>query len=185
MNVYDFDKTIYKKDSSIELYKYVIRQKPKVFFKCIFKQLGAVALFYVGKISKEEYKEKFFSFLKYVSIEDMLSDFVSKELQYISEWYLKQRKNDDVIISASPEFLVMAFAQKLGIKSVIASNVDYHTGKFNGKNCYGKEKVERFCQIYSLDDIEEFYSDSLSDLPMASIAIKSYKVKGEKIMLWN
>lgn len=41
MNVYDFDKTIYKKDCSIEFYLFVIKKNPMVFFKCFPMQVFA------------------------------------------------------------------------------------------------------------------------------------------------
>ena len=57
MNVYDFDKTIYKKDCSIEFYLFVIKKNPMVFFKCFPMQVFAFfrnesSLFFVLKIYK-------------------------------------------------------------------------------------------------------------------------------------
>lgn len=39
MNVYDFDKTIYKKDSSVQFYLYVIRKKPFIFLSVLGSKL--------------------------------------------------------------------------------------------------------------------------------------------------
>lgn len=111
MNVYDFDGTIYKKDSSVELYKYVIRYKPWVVLKYLPKQIFAIIKYKLSLISKEEMKEIYFSFLRSINVSDILNSFVDHERQNINEWYLKQKSADDVIISASPEFLVRAFAE--------------------------------------------------------------------------
>lgn len=181
MNVYDFDKTIYKKDSSVQFYLYVIIRKPIVFFKCIWGQLRAILLYKAGKIEKEQMKEKYFSFLSYINVEDMVSRFVEKELKNINKWYLTKKKEDDVIISASPEFLVKAFANRLGIKNVIASDVDFQTGVYRGKNCYGAEKERRFQSVYGDMEINEFYTDSYSDLPLAKRAKKAFRVKNKRI----
>ena len=67
-----------------------------------------------------------------------------------------------------------------------ATNVDLNTGKIIGENCYGEEKVKRFYQAgYNKDSIDEFYSDSLSDSPLADISKKAYIVIGEKLIPWK
>lgn len=75
-------------------------------------------------------------------------------------------------------------ATKLRI-TLIASNVDKRTGKFLSPNCFGEEKVVRLDKEVKSYIINEFYSDSMSDLPLAKIALKSYKVKGNKISEWE
>ena len=56
--------------------------------------------------------------------------------------------------------------------------VEKRTGKFESKNCFGEEKTERFFEQFPQDAINKFfYSDSLSNQPMANIAKESYIVK--------
>ena len=98
---------------------------------------------------------------------------------------MEQKKTDDVIISASPEFLLSPVCKKLGLKYLIASRVDKNTGKYNGINCHGKEKVRRFYEEFGETDVEEFYSDSYSDTPMAEIANKAFMVKKDEITPWD
>ena len=74
---------------------------------------------------------------------------------------------------------------KLKIQKLIASKVDKKTGKFLGKNCYGKEKVNRLNEEYESYIIKEFYSDSLSDSYLADISEKSYLVTKECIKDWK
>ena len=62
--------------------------------------------------------------------------------------------DSDLIISASPEFLLKPICGILGIKHLIASKVSPVDGKYTGKNCHGKEKVRRFKQLYN-EKIEE------------------------------
>ena len=97
---------------------------------------------------------------------------------------MKQKKSDDVIISASPEFLLEPIIKKLDISTLIASRVDKHTGLYDGINCHGKEKVRRFYEVFPDGKIDEFYSDSYSDTPLAEIADKAYIVKGEELSEW-
>ena len=181
MNVYDFDKTIYKKDSSIEIYICVIKKRPLILFQCLPTQIKAAWDYKRKKIRKEQWKVQYFSFCRYINMDEILDEFIKREIKNIAPWYLKQKKKSDLIISASPEFIVSAFAEKLDIKNVIASKVDKNSGKFVGKNCYGKEKVKRFLEQYPSEKVDEFYSDSKTDYPMAKLAQNAYLIKNK----WN
>lgn len=183
MNVYDFDGTIYDGDSSIDFYLFCIKRKPSILFKSIIKQLSGVISYTLKQITKEKYKEKYFSFLKYVSANDQfLNDFWSTNIKKIKEWYLNQKAPCDVIISASPEFLLRPICNRLGV-SLIASKVDPSTGQLAGKNCHGQEKVKRFRELYPNETIEKFYTDSKSDYPFAALAKKAYLVKKSSIKI--
>ncbi|MBQ7745742.1 MAG: polysaccharide biosynthesis protein GtrA, partial [Ruminococcus sp.] len=59
-----------------------------------------------------------------------------------------------------------------------------YTGIYDGVNCHGKEKVRRFYEVFPDRKIEEFYSDSYSDSPLAEIADKAFMVDGEKVTKW-
>jgi phosphoserine phosphatase len=60
-----------------------------------------------------------------------------------------------------------------------------HSGKYDGENCHGKEKVVRFRALYKNNKVDKFYSDSKSDTPMAMISEEPYLVKGNKIKPWS
>ena len=102
----------------------------------------------------------------------------------VKPYYLQRKRDDDVIISASPLFLVAPAMARLGIKGVIASPVDMRTGVYSGLNCHGEEKVRRFGELYPGAEIDEFYSDSLSDSPLARLAKKAFLVKGNELLPW-
>ena len=99
--------------------------------------------------------------------------------------FLDQQKPDDMIISASPEFLLKPICEKLGIQHLIASKVDVRTGKFSGENCRGKEKVRRLAAEYGSAYIDQFYSDSHSDLPLAQLADQAFLVKKGSVTKWE
>ena len=63
MNIYDFDKTIYKYDSSIRFFLYAISRKPVIIFLLPY-QIWAYLLYKFHFITKERFKEIYFSFLK-------------------------------------------------------------------------------------------------------------------------
>lgn len=184
MNVYDFDRTIYNGDSTKDFYIFCLIRHKKILL--ILPSLFIYFLkYYVFKIgTKTQFKEKMYTFLKYCDIDRDLEDFWKKHKRKIKGWYLEQKKTDDVIISASPEFLLKPLEKEIRF-NVIASKVDKHNGKYSGTNCYYDEKVNRFYQQYPQGTIDKFYSDHYSDEPLAKIAKKAYIVNGDKITDWD
>ena len=131
-------------------------------------------------------KEDFYSFFKSITnVQQMVDMFWKNEKHRIKDWYLAQQKDNDLIISASPEFLLQPICKELGIKHLIASKVDMYTGQYTGENCYGNEKLKRFITEYPNEKIQEFYSDSYSDTPLAKLAEKAYIVKKNQLLNWE
>ena len=180
MNVYDFDETIYHGDSTRDFYFFCLKNYPKI-AKYLPVQGYHAIKFALKIMPKTQFKEKFYSFLKGVpDIDAAVEKFWQLHEKNLKRWYLKQKKDDDLIISASPEFLLRPICDKLGIK-VIASRVDKFSGKTDGENCWGEEKVKRF-NAAGGGEVEEFYSDSYSDTPLALLAKRAFIVKGDKII---
>lgn len=185
MNVYDFDKTIYAGDSSIDFYLFCIEQNFAL-IKFLPKQLLSTVAFLLKRISKEEYKSRYFSFLSEVeNLDVQLENFWERNQNKIKKWYFKIKCDDDCVITASPEFLIQPICKRLGIKNLIASIVDAKTGCFIGKNCYGEEKLIRFIERFPSGKIDDFYSDSMSDRKLAEFAKHSYLVKGNDLRVWK
>lgn len=185
MNVYDFDKTIYDGDCSIDFYFFCLKKHPKILIY-IFKQIYGIFLKKIKKIDTTKMKEYFFSFLKSLDDIDLLiENFWDKKEGKIKKWYLNIKREDDLIISASPQFLINPICERLKISKPLATIMDVKTGKISGKNCKGKEKVNRFYSEYPQKDILKFYSDSMTDLPLKEIAKESYLVKKDKISAWK
>ena len=185
VNVYDFDGTIYNGDSSVDIYFFLLKRYPKLiaFFP---KQMLGIVKYKLHLSSKEEMKEMYFSFLKGVRTDKtFVDDFWKQNQNKIKEWYLKQKRKDDVIISASPEFLLKPICDILGIDNLIATKVELSSGKFLSKNCQGAEKVVRFEEIFSEAEIEAFYSDSKSDTYMAKLATNAFLIKNNRIIDWE
>lgn len=183
MNVYDFDKTIYAGDCSVDFYKSCLRRYPKI-ASLWPSQAKAMRDYKAGRISKTEMKTIFYRYFQYIpNIEAEVLYFWDKHDHRIKDWYLEQQRADDLIISASPEFLLRPICEQLGV-AMIASVVDPLTGRNLRENCFGREKVERMKEKYSLEDMEYFYSDSYSDDPLAQFATAAFMVKGNKITDW-
>ena len=185
VNVYDFDGTIYNGDSSVDIYFFLLKRYPKL-IAYFPKQILGIVRYKLRLSSKEEMKEMYFSFLKGVRTDKtFVDDFWKQNQNKIKEWYLKQKRKDDVIISASPEFLLKPICDILGIDNLIATKVELSSGKFLSKNCQGAEKVVRFEEIFSEAEIEAFYSDSKSDTYMAKLATKAFLIKNNRIIDWE
>lgn len=184
MNVYDFDGTIYSGDSTIDFWLFSISKDP-LLIRYLPNAAAGFLLYKLGRISRTEFKERFFSFLKGIKDpEKYVRMFYEKNKGRIKKWYVERKKESDVIISASPEFLLSTFCEELDVY-LIASEVDIRSGRFIGPNCRGEEKVRRFRSMFGNISPDEFYSDSYSDVPMAEISKKAFYVKNEKIMQWK
>ena len=185
MNVFDFDKTLYPGDSMSEFMIYMALRRPSVALGLV-KGIPAALRYKRGRTSKTEMKGKLLSSLSRVeNIEGYVKRFWDKREGRIYRWYREMQREDDVVISASPEFFLSEICGRLGIKHLIGSRFDPKTGKFTGENCYGKEKPKRFAAEFSVEEIEDFYSDSYSDAPMARLAQRAYIIRGGKITPWD
>lgn len=184
MNVYDFDNTIYRGDSSVDFYKFCLKRHPSV-LKHAFAQIGGFIGFLFGKYTRTQMKQIFYRYLKEVDdIDSEIEIFWQMHKKNLKEWYMNDKKrDDDLIISASPEFLLNPIFQELKLE-MMGSRLNKLTGIYDGENCYEKEKPKRFYEKYPDGKIDEFYSDSYSDTPLAEIAQKAYIVKGDKISDW-
>lgn len=184
MNVYDFDKTIYDGDSTAHFYLYCLKTQPSTWKWLPYQALCAIP-FGLKLLEKTKFKQEFYKFFTSVKdIDKTVEEFWKSHKTGIKKWYLDTQKVDDVIISASPYFLLEPIIKELGITCLMASNVDKFTGKYDGINCHGKEKVRRFYQEFPDGQIDEFYSDSLSDSPLADISKKAFIVSGCTISKW-
>ena len=184
MNTYDFDQTIFYPDSSYCFVMYCLRHYPRA----VLQALPGVALkgfeMLQHQADTKDLKEKVFSFLPYLDdVNRVVEDFWQEHRKNLMEWYLKQKQPDDLILSASPEFLLRPICEELGV-SLIATPMDPYTGKIHGQNCHDEEKVRRFNLEYPNGKTENFYSDSLSDTPMARIADHAFLVKKGVLEPW-
>lgn len=185
MNVYDFDETIYHGDSTVDFFLYCMRHKP-LMMRSFPGTAAAFVLWKSKKWTKTQFKQQMYRFLTALGdTEQIVDEFWKTHIKNIKTWYLQDtRRPDDVVISASPEFLLRPVCKQLGIKHLMASRVDSHTGKYTGENCWGEEKVRRFYEVFGEVPIDTFYSDSLSDTPLARLANTAWIVRGDELIPW-
>ena len=185
MNVYDFDGTIYSGDSTADFYKHCLKKYPAILLS-VPGMVWAFGLYLLNIYSKTKFKEKMYKFLKYVpDVDTEVQIFWDKHQSKIKAYYSDTHRDDDVVISASPEFLLEPICKRLNVGKLIASRVNKKTGNYEGLNCRDTEKVKRLYEWKSDAEIDDFYSDSLADKPLAELAERAYIVKGDKLMPWN
>jgi phosphoserine phosphatase len=106
MNVYDFDKTIYAGDSSIDFYVYNLKQDWTI-LRFSPQQIHALLNYKLKRISKTQMKQVFYIYMKtIVDMDERVSGFWVTHKHHLRDFYLKQKRTEDVIISASPTFLL-------------------------------------------------------------------------------
>jgi len=185
--VYDFDGTIYDGDSTFDFIKFLISKKKSILLN-IPKMFIYLIKYKLKVIKKEKMKECFFEiFNKFDNIDELVENFWIKNEKNIKRFF-KDKKNhkNDIIASASPYFLLEPIANKYKVKDLFASPVDKNTGKYNGINCHGVEKVRLINNKYKDCIIEEMYSDDANaDKPLLELANKSYIVKKDIIIKYE
>lgn len=186
MNVYDFDKTIYDGNSTFDFFISLLKKDIKL-IKYPIKYFIALILCKYNKITREKAEETFYEFLTEIEdIESEIEKFIPRAKMKIKQFYIDIQKDNDLIISASPFFLVNAICDSIGIQNVIGTEINKNTGKYIDNNlyCFGDKKVLYFQKYFCNGKIDSFYSDSLSDEPLARLSKEAYLVKKNKIMDW-
>ena len=178
INLYDFDGTIYDGDSTRDFFFYELKRHPIILIT-LFEDLLFAILYVLHIVNKTKMKEHFYKFLRYIkNVDSEVISFWRVHDKNIKDFYLKKDHDKDIIISASPEFLLKPIANKLKVKDLIASRVDKETGITSGLNCHDVEKIRRLDEKYEDYVVMEAYSDSVkSDKPILDLAKKSYIVK--------
>ncbi len=186
MNVYDFDETIYAGESCIDFALFFFKKYPKLAVN--FPEIIKTYLLYKQqKISFDYFLEKYASkFEDYVREEginfaDFTEEFWSeKRLRKIRPFYYQVRQPDDVVVTASPEFLVKKICDELGIKTIVGTEFDTETGRV-GRPCFRESKIEAFRRVCPDGVIDDFYTDSMNDRFLMPYAKRVFLVKGNKI----
>ena len=176
MNVYDFDGTIFYSDCSIGFALWCMRRHPSLWFTYLPGMLGSLIKHKMGKLPNYQLQRRMFSYLTMIDDFDIqIERYWDKYENRISAWYLAQKRPDDLIISASPDCIIGPIAKRLGV-NYMATEYDREYGVFTNNLMYAKEKA-KYIIDHGFPLIENFYSDSLADTPLALCAEKAHLVK--------
>lgn len=185
MNAYDFDDTIYDGQCTIDFFIDYIKKNPKL-MKLLPSILKTVVLYKRQKIVIEEFEEKYSELIKEyftkndVDLSDYVIDFWDQRMDKIKGFYKEIQQHNDLIITASPYFLMEEICQRLGINFLIASDFDSNTGEIR-RACFREEKLVLFNEQYPDQEIDSFYTDSLNDKFLFPISKKVFLVDGEAV----
>jgi len=183
MIVYDFDKTVYRKESGTEFFLYCLKRRPQILLWLPVTGFFAL-LYYLKLIPLKRFKEAIFGYLRLLKdTESLLESFWSTQENAFASWLPPLLPQGGLVISASPEFLIAGACTRLGL-SFIGTRMDIRNGKITGENCRDYEKPRRFREVYPADTIEVFYSDSLSDTPLAELSREAWLVGKDRLTRW-
>jgi phosphatidylglycerophosphatase C len=93
-----------------------------------------------------------------------------------------------VIVTASPELYVGPIGERLGFDAVLGTRLSTDsngrlTGRLEGRNCRGREKVERLRTWLGSDAEVYAYGDSAGDRALWEFADHAYRVRGERLLV--
>ncbi|NLP48718.1 MAG: HAD-IB family phosphatase [Clostridiales bacterium] len=184
MNVYDFDDTIYRGESTLHLFMFYLKRDPKLILM-LPKMIGGLIKYKLRLVSIDkllnDYAAPAEEYLKKIdNIDEDLKEFWDQNMHRIKPFYLERQREDDLIISASPEFYLKELFERIGIKDYMGTLVNTKTGKVEFV-CYRENKVKAFYERYPDGVIENFYTDSWNDEPLMKISKNVFMVKGDKI----
>lgn len=178
MNVYDFDETIFTGDSEDYFFAYLFK-KPGFFWDQV-RYRWYELLFKCKLVSKTKAREAEYSLLRKIDdLDGLLADYWDQHERHMKSWYAAVKRPDDVIASATPRFLMEPIVARLGLTGLVATEMDPRTGKIHGEFAAGPYKVDQFRKQFSLDEIDEFYSDAYSDHFLEEYAKRAYVVHGD------
>ena len=188
MNVYDFDNTIYDGESCFDLFKFYMKRDPSL-IKLFPQVVKAFAKYKKGEVTLEQMVSEYAPIaeekLAKIDFENEPRQFWDKHMHKIKPFYKEIQKDDDLIITASPDFHIEEVAKRLGINNFLTSKVDKATGKIEFI-CIRQNKITAFKEKYGECDIENFYTDSSeNDAPLIALAKNAYVVKKNKITKVN
>ncbi|MDK2818574.1 MAG: HAD-IB family phosphatase [Spirochaetota bacterium] len=195
LSLYDFDKTIYKKDTGIVVLKYLFKKHPKTLLQ-IPKIVLSFTFYFLKIIPTHRLKEIFFSPISILTKEEwetFITDFWAIEKNNLfpntCEQIEQDKKNGYIIgiLSASAEIMLYPIMDIISIDfligTIFSTTESTVTSTIIGKNCKNEEKVSRLYKYIEAHypnqkyTIDKMYSDSLHDLPLFNIAQQQFTVE--------
>lgn len=182
--VFDFDGTITIRDTLFDFIRFYVGVPRMVFGLLLLSPM--LMVYKLGLIKNGKAKQLLFShFFKekklteFDSVCERYKDRINKILrpEAIGKIKYHQQLNHTLVIdSASIDKWIIPWAKSMSIDIVIGTQIEIKknriTGQFEGKNCYGAEKVSRLLQLFP--DREKYtlyaYGDSSGDKALLDIA---------------
>ena len=185
MNIYDFDNTIYDGESFFDFFLEYVKVNP-VFVRFLPKVMFAFLKYKLGKVTVEQMMTDYAPVIKkcycdYDKWEEFTQKFWDGHMHKIKSFYKEVQKEDDLILTASPELTIKEIAKRLGIKNIVCSKIDDETGQIT-RICMRQNKIKALKEDFGDVEIDDFYTDSIkNDGFFAEYAKRVFLVKGDEI----
>ncbi len=186
--LFDFDGTITEKDSFLDFIAFTFG-KSKL-YSCLFFKSPLLIANRLGLINSQKAKESVLShFIAGMPVDEFthlgneycqtqIENIVKKEAREMIAWHQSQGHRI-IVVSASVRHWLQPWCDKHKLELVCTdlSVLDNKlTGKIEGLNCKGQEKVNRLKTLLNLEDYEKIsaYGDSSGDKEMLDIADEKF-----------
>lgn len=181
MNVFDYDGTIMHGDTEDYFRAYVYKH-----FKLKLRHRFELRLFdllwKLRLVTAQCYRTHTYPYITYIpNLDKVVVDFWNEHEKDIFPYYYEIHQDDDVVVSATPRILLEEIMKRLKIKNLIATELDLKTGKIIGKLCRGKNKVEKYNEVFNKKPIENYYFDQDHDMYLMEYAKNGYRVFDGKL----
>ena len=184
MNVYDFDNTLYRGESGVQMFFFYLRKRPGL-IRYAPQVIRAVIEYKRGKVDFNEAITRVGAILKpfLEGIEDYNADAVAfwdKHERRLYPFYKPLQQPDDLIISASPEQSLKEICGRIGVRNYIGTVINEETSTMEFA-CFRQNKVKAFQERYPGQGIDDFYTDSINDKPLMDLAKRVFLADKGKI----
>ncbi len=184
MRVFDFDNTIYDGESVFDFFLFCVK-KQKYLLKYMPLMIKDLIFYKMRLLTEEKLYEQASGLTKEIvknreHANDYIEEFWRLNSHKLKSEFLDMIEESDIIITASPAILIEGVGGRLKTKNIIGSVIDLDTGELKFM-CFRSNKAKAFNKAYPKVKIDEFYTDSLNDMPLINAAEKAFLVKKGKI----
>lgn len=182
--LFDFDHTLYRKDSLLEFTKFHLgNRRFYLGILYLFPQLGGLKM---GILNNQKVKLKYFDyFFRNVDFDRFYESAhrfaITKIDNNLNHAVFAQFKNhlaagDTVcIVTASAPDWIQPWSVQFGVPVIgtkLEKSDNLLTGKFASQNCHGSEKVSRITEVYNLSEFKTIavYGSGAGDIDMLRLA---------------
>lgn len=179
MRVFDFDNTLYDGESMVDFFHFMVEKKEEL------KKYKSLVNFFLNLYNHNMLPmnlvrkciDKYKGELNYSTknLDKYVDEFWELHRDKIMKNMIKKVKKDDVIITASLDFLLRPIMKELPTKNIICTEVDIENKKVDCV-CYKENKVKKYREKYKDRPIDELYTDSYADKPLMQISKKVYLI---------
>ena len=184
IKVFDFDNTIYRGESSIDLALYMLRYNKRILL-FLPDLLWNLISYKLCIVSREKLERRINDAIKVIvrdreEILRLSRSFWLRNSHKLDEHILRLIDEEDLIITAGPFFLIDAIKHRLNTRNLICSEVDWERREVSYFN-FGDNKVKRYRELCGEKKIDRFYTDSFNDKAMMDISERVFIVRNGNI----